>query len=141
MNHNELEQKLSIEDILRILEIKRDKAQEKEDKADAICVDLTRFFGREHAATDAFEDACQELSRVTSKIDAACVNLEKLVYALHIVEESSSDRKRFWVYKTHADDMEDKTLHASYKADNPRTEPIEGPMTKCDATLYIQRHS
>ncbi len=135
MNHSELEQKLSYEDILKILEIKRAKAEAKEREADRICIDMTKLLGREHAATQAAEDASCDLSRIERKLRSACKEVSKLVYSHHVIEESSKERKRFWVYKTRIEDLESADGDSSYKSscDEPRTEPIDGPMTRIDA--------
>jgi hypothetical protein len=138
MNYKQLEESLSIEDILKILQIKLDINKTKERDAQKICSDLSRLLGSNHIATEEAVKASNLLYRIGLKIENAFNELSKIDYIHHIFESASEEEKRFWVYKTHRNDLLGSDFDSIYSVENPRTEPVLGPLSRIDCEIYIK---
>ena len=142
MNHNELANSMTIEDILILIKIKQEQAEQKERQVEKVCVSLIQMGYTEGSPLlEEAEKESDKTKRSNRSLEDAVQVIESAIYVYHIFEavETEDLRKRFWVYKTHKDDFIKEEGAYKTGCDELRTKPIEGPFTRSIAEREASR--
>jgi hypothetical protein len=145
MNHKELSESMSIQDILKIIRFKANKIEKQREDLYSAADKVHEILGETNPIAINLDDEAAAISQKCEAFTCVIRGLDYLIFDTHIfkaaAEEGQNPKKCFWVYKTEKSHVE--IIHASgfgtYLVDDPITYPLAGPMTEYEARMAVNK--